>query len=69
MWTFALERITTNDMLQKRRPDICLLCLANSEVFLHCEMTSYLWRRCLGFMKNLGFALLGCKFGVRDLVR
>ena len=59
VWTAVLNRINTNDMLQKRRPlmalspNMCIMCGLDSEsgahLFLHCPSARSIWNRLFGF--------------------
>ena len=55
VWLVAHKKVSTNDMLQLRRPykaltpDICILCMKHEKsadhLFLHCSLTMGLWHR------------------------
>ena len=66
VWTTFLNRINTDDMLEKRKPlttlslNMCIMCGLDSKLgahlFLHCPIARSLWNRFLVSLKNHGFA-------------
>lgn len=58
VWTAVLNKINTNDMLQKRRPltalspNWCIMCRSTSEsgdhLFLHCSTATLIWNKLFG---------------------